>query len=95
MVTRFTLDEQEKDVFELNLINGECFQIPVGRSLTLGEVQAMTNADGSINMEGALAFFRKYIRPEVLDSLTVNTFTAIVNKWAEAPKQSGGLSLGE
>ena len=94
MVTKFILPEREKDIFELT-INGESFPIPVRNSMTLGEVQAVINKDGTINLWGAFDFFRAYVRPEVLDLMTIDDFKDIVNEWAKAPSQVGDLSLGE
>ena len=96
MITKINLGEQEKDVIEL-AIHGEQFYVPVGKSLTLGEA-TMLGMGGEMSPANIFEFFRKYIRPEVMDSLTIEEFELMVKEWSAAtlkPKNTGDPSLGE
>jgi len=87
----FTLNKREEDYLKLN-IGEESFNIPLATSITLAEASTMET------MDGAIAFFRKYIRPEIADALTLFNYKDIIHAWKEASDkamQPGGVSPGE
>lgn len=87
-MTEFTLTKREIDTLKLN-IGDESFQIPLATSLTLDEARGMDSIEGSI------AFFRKYIRAEVADTLTLMNYRDIITAWKDASEQAGGKTPGE
>ncbi len=90
-MTEFTLNKREEDSLKLN-IGEESFLIPLATSLTLAEASTMDT------MDGAIAFFRKYIREEVADALTLFNYRDIIKAWKDASQkamQAGELSSGE
>lgn len=90
-MTEFTLNKREEDSLKLN-IGEESFLIPLATSLTLSEASTMDT------MDGAIAFFRKYIREEVADALTLFNYRDIIKAWKDASQkamQAGELSSGE
>lgn len=90
-MAEFTLKPQEEEWLKLN-IGDKSYNIPLATSLTWAEAETMDTT------EGAKAFFEKYMGKEVIDSLQLRDFTAVVNAWKDASKKamaSGGMTLGE
>ena len=88
-MTEFTLKPKEADTLKLN-IGDESFQIPLATSLTFAEAAAMKTQDGAIE------FFRRHIRAEVADALTIGNWKDIITVWTEASKgATGDLTPGE
>ena len=87
-MAEFTLKNREIETLKLN-IGDESFQIPLATSLTLDEARGMDSIDGSI------AFFRKYIRADIADTLTLINYRDIITAWKDASEQSGGKTPGE
>ncbi len=85
----FTLTKKEPDYFKLN-IGEDSFLIPLARSCTLEE------ADAIQTREGTLAFFRKYLGDRVFEQLTVDQLETVAGEWLKANKKAGeGESVGE
>lgn len=87
----FTLKKREEDYLKLN-IGEESFLIPLATNLTLDEVEKMDSTDGAIE------FFRKYIREDVAQSLTLYNYKDIITAWREASEKamgSTGKTVGE
>ncbi len=87
----FTLKKREEDYLKLN-IGEESFLIPLATNLTLDEVEKMDSTDGAIE------FFRKYIREDVAQSLTLYNYKDIITAWREASEKamgSAGKTVGE
>lgn len=87
----FTLKKREEDYLKLN-IGEESFLIPLATNLTLDEVEKMDSTDGAIE------FFRKYIREDVAQSLTLYNYKDIITAWREASEkamESAGKTVGE
>lgn len=87
----FTLKKREEDYLKLN-IGEESFLIPLATNLTLDEVKNMDSTDGAIE------FFRKYIREDVAQSLTLYNYKDIITAWREASEkamESAGKTVGE
>lgn len=91
-MAEFTLKPREDDTLKLN-IGEESFQIPLATSLTFNEADQMNTN------EGAIDFFRKYIRAEVADSLTLSNWRDVILAWNDASKKAtalaGGTGAGE
>lgn len=85
-MAEFTLNRREEDTLKLN-IGDESFQIPLATSLTLDEAATMDT------MDGAVAFFKKYIRKELADTLTLMNWRDVINAWREASEKA--VTLGE
>lgn len=87
----FTLKKREEDYLKLN-IGEESFLIPLATNLTLDEVENMDSTDGAIE------FFRRYIREDVAQSLTLYNYKDIITAWREASEkamESAGKTVGE
>ena len=87
----FTLKKREEDYLKLN-IGEESFLITLATNLTLDEVENMDSTDGAIE------FFRKYIREDVAQSLTLYNYKDIITAWREASEkamESAGKTVGE
>lgn len=87
----FTLKKREEDYLKLN-IGEESFLIPLATNLTLDEVEKVDSTDGAIE------FFRKYIREDVAQSLTLYNYKDIITAWREASEKamgSAGKTVGE
>ena len=87
----FTLKKREEDYLKLN-IGEESFLVPLATNLTLDEVEKMDSTDGAIE------FFRKYIREDVAQSLTLYNYKDIITAWREASEkamESAGKTVGE
>lgn len=87
----FTLKKREEDYLKLN-IGDESFLIPLATNLTLDEVKNMDSTDGAIE------FFRKHIREDVAQSLTLYNYKDIITAWREASEkamESAGKTVGE
>lgn len=87
----FTLKKREEDYLKLN-IGEESFLIPLAANITLAEANSIDT------MDGAMAFFRKYIRADVADALSLYDYRDIVVAWKEASEKAvdeANLSVGE
>lgn len=91
-MTEFTLRPREEDTLKLN-IGEESFQIPLATSLTLNEAAQMNTT------EGAIDFFKKHIRPDVADQLTISNWRDVILAWKDASEKAtaiaGGAGAGE
>ena len=87
-MAELTLKPREIDTLKLN-IGDDSFQIPLATSMTYEEALGMDT------MEGAIAFFRKYIRADVADMLTLMNYRDIINAWKDASEEAGGKTPGE
>ena len=90
-MAEFTLNKREEDLLKLN-IGDESFNIPLATSLTLEEAMAMDN------MDGAISFFKKYIREDVANTLSLINYRDIITAWREASEKAielGDLKPGE
>ena len=90
-MAEYTLKNREEDTLKLN-IGDDSFQIPLATSMTFEEARSMDS------MDGAIAFFRKYIRADVADALSLMNFRDIITAWKDASElaaQDGGKTPGE
>lgn len=91
-MAEFTLNRREEDTLKLN-IGEDSFEIPLATSVTLEEAQAMDS------MDGAIAFFKNYIREDVANALSLLNWRDIIKVWKEASetamKAAGDLTPGE
>jgi len=91
-MAEFTLKPREDDTLKLN-IGEESFQIPLATSMTFTEAAQMNTN------EGAIDFFKKYIRPEVAETLTIGNWREVLLAWSDASKKAaaamGGTGAGE
>ena len=90
-MAEFTLNRREEDLLKLN-IGDESFNIPLATSMTLEEAASMEN------MDGAISFFKKYIRKEVADALSIINYRDIITAWREASEKAmnpGDMTPGE
>lgn len=87
----YTLEPKEEDTLKLN-IGEESFLIPLATSMTLEEASSMDT------MDGAISFFKKYIREEVANTLSLRNWRDLIRWWKEASEeatQDGGMTPGE
>ena len=84
----FTLKKKEAKTLRLN-ISDESFQIPLAGSLTPEEAVTLNTAEGTI------AFFNKYISPEIAKELTVDDYNEITEAWKNATRKASGKTPGE
>ena len=84
----FTLKKKEAKTLRLN-IGDESFQIPLAGSLTPEEAVTLNTAEGTI------AFFNKYISPEITKELTVDDYNEITEAWKNATRKASGKTPGE
>lgn len=90
-MAEFTLKQREDDTLKLNIGN-DSFQIPLATSMTLDEARTMET------MDGAIAFFNKYIGKDIAAKLTIMNYRDIINAWRMASQESakiGDADLGE
>lgn len=91
-MAELTLKKREEDTLKLN-IGEDSFQIPLATSMTLEEAQSMDS------MDGAIAFFKKYIREDVANALSLINYRDIIKAWRDASEvamnASGDLTPGE
>ena len=73
----FTLNRREEDFLKVN-IGEESFNIPLATSLTLEDATSMDT------MDGAIAFFKKHIRADVANSLTLYNYRDLIAAWKDA-----------
>lgn len=78
----FTLRKKPAKTLKVN-IGEESFHIPLAGSLTPKEAATLDTAKGTQD------FIKKYLSPEVADSLTIDDFNAITNAWTSASNRSG------
>lgn len=84
----FTLNKREEDWLALH-IGEKTYKIPLATSLKLDEAAAVED------MDGAVAFFRRYIDEDVADALTLGDYSDIVRAWTDASKKAAGITPGE
>ena len=84
-------EEKAKDQNLGVIIGDKTYMIPLGTSLKIKELKKLDQQDE------IMAFFEQYLGKEVMDSLTVDDFTAITEAWSsETQKATGGrVSSGE
>lgn len=70
-------------------ILGTVYNIPLARSMTYKELKSLKDE------ESVHDFFAKYIDPEILDNLTMDEYSQIMNAWSGANEEYEGTSLGE
>lgn len=90
-MAEFTLKKREADWLKLN-IGDESFNIPLATSMTYEEAASMET------MDGAISFFRNYIREDVANALSLMDYKDIIDAWREAGEKvmsSGGITPGE
>ena len=83
---------KEREDEKLGVIIGDkTYYIPLGKSLKIKELSHLDKPDE------IMSFFEKFLGKEVMDSLSVDDFQAIVEAWsaATADQQGDGKSLGE
>ena len=82
---------EEKKNERLGVIIGEkTYYIPLGKSLKIKELSKLDK------QEEVMKFFEQYLGKEIMDSLSVDDFQAIVEAWAKATTEQGdGKTLGE
>ena len=85
-MAEFTLKKREEDWLRLN-IGEKSYNIPLASSMTYEEASSVEE------MDGAVAFFRKYIDEEVANVLTLADYRDIIRAWTEASKKV--MSPGE
>lgn len=81
--------EEAKDNTLGVIIGKTTYHIPLGKSLKVKELSKLNE------QEEVLKFFEKYLGKEIMDSLSVDDFEAIVEAWSSATKKASGKSLGE
>lgn len=81
-MTEFTLNRKPAKTLKVN-IGEESFHIPLAGSLTPKEAATLDTAKGTQD------FIKKYLSPEVAESLTIDDFNAITNAWTSASNRSG------
>lgn len=87
----FTLRKREEDFLKLN-IGDQSFLIPLATSITLAEANSIDT------MDGAIAFFRKYLGDEMADSLSIYDYKDIITAWKDASEKAveeGSATPGE
>lgn len=80
-MAEFTLKKREEDTLKLN-IGDESFLIPLATSMTLEEARAMDS------MDGAISFFKRYIREEIADKLSLYDYRDIIAAWKDASEKA-------
>lgn len=82
--------ERENDKLGV-IIGDKTYYIPLGKSLKIRELSKLDK------QEEVMKFFEQYLGKEVMDSLSVDDFQAIVEAWSEATteQQGDGKTLGE
>lgn len=84
----FTLKRNEVKTLKLN-IDKKVYEIPLSGSLPYKVVKSLDTYESTVK------FLKKYIPEKIVDELTQDEYSAIVNAWGEASKEDAGLSLGE
>lgn len=88
-MAEFTLQKREADTLKLN-IGDDSFEIPLATSLTLEEASSVDTR------EGAIDFFKKYIREDVANTMTLRDYIELIFVWRdESKKFAEGLGPGE
>lgn len=90
-MAEFTLKKRDEDVLKLN-IGDDSFYIPLANSMTFDEAASMDT------MDGAIGFFKKYIKEEVTKALSLGDWKAVITVWREASEQAmkqGDAAPGE
>ena len=83
---------EEKKNERLGVIIGDkTYYIPLGKSLKIKELSKLDK------QEEVMKFFEQYLGKEIMDSLSVDDFQAIVEAWSKATteQQGDGKTLGE
>lgn len=71
------------------VIGDKTYLIPLGKALKVKELSKLSDQNE------VMKFFEKYLGKEVMDSLSVADFEAIVEAWSSETKKATGKSLGE
>lgn len=73
------------------IIGDKTYYIPLGKSLKIKQLSKLDK------QEEVMKFFEQYLGKEVMDSLSVDDFQAIVEAWSSATteQQGDGKTLGE
>ena len=82
-------EERQKDQTLGVIIGEKTYYIPLGKSLKVKELSKLSE------QAEVMKFFEKHLGKEVMDSLSVDDFEAIVEAWSKATQESSGKSLGE
>ena len=70
-------------------IGDKSYSVPLAGSLTITEMRKFKDE------EDGFTFFEKYIPKKVIESLTMDDFTALSEAWKEASAGDGDPPLGE
>jgi hypothetical protein len=89
MVKKFKLNGKQTTNTLSVEIGSKVYSVPLAKSIKLKELRSMKDE------ESIYEFFSKYIDSEVLEDLTANEYSQIVDAWVEANKEAEGISLGE
>ncbi len=89
MVKKFKLNGKPSKETLVVEIGGDTFSIPLAKSMKMKELRGMKDE------ESVYDFFAKHIGTEILDELTAEEYTQIVDAWTDANKETEGVSLGE
>ncbi len=89
MVKKFKLNGKQTTNTLSVEIGSKVYSVPLAKSIKLKELRSMKDE------ESIYEFFSKYIDSEVLENLTANEYSQIVDAWVEANKEAEGISLGE
>ena len=89
MVKKFKLNGKQTTNTLSVEIGSKVYSVPLAKSIKLKELRNMKDE------ESIYEFFSKYIDSEVLENLTANEYSQIVDAWVEANKEAEGISLGE
>jgi hypothetical protein len=79
-MAEFTLKKREEDWLKLN-VGEDSFNIPLANSMTFDEAALMES------MTGAIEFFRKYIKEEIANALTLGDWKDLITAWREASEK--------
>lgn len=89
MVKKFKLNGKQTTNTLSVEIGSKVYSVPLAKSIKLKELRSMKDE------ESIYEFFSKYIDSEVLENLTANEYSQIVDAWVEANEEAEGISLGE
>ena len=83
-----TLKKPEVETLRVNIGEGT-FEIPLGNSLSIDEWKLIET------FEGTVAFFKKHIPEEVVNTLTISEINQITAAWKQATHEQIGVNPGE
>lgn len=87
-MAEFTLKRREVKTMSIH-IDDKTYHLPLAGSLPPKKVASLDTA------EKTLDFIKEYIPANVVDSLTQDEYTDLVQAWGEASKEASGLKQGE